>query len=228
MGKVYIEIMENSKSVNIIKELEGGQRKEKLIRIEDFVSSIAASLTGKNYGEVISPISREIKGVRLVQSKQISANSHIYVLFQSKHNAPIQLFNRFFENVGIPNLLYGVHVVNNRLSKLYVVATKDTNIVSSTKLFKYPFTNVSGKSGSVCLGRNTFDTGIENNDLEQLYSVPYQFMSMPNNLDHYRATSNTKCYECEQLLKSLNNNTFDDELLVDNDITKYSEWFNNL
>ncbi|MVX63719.1 hypothetical protein GKZ28_08420 [Clostridium chromiireducens] len=228
MEKIYIELIENSKCVNMITEKKGGRRKEKLIRIEDFVSSITASLTGKNFGEVISPIAREIRGVKLIQSKQMGPSSHVYVLFQGKHNTPLQLFNRFYDNVGVPNLLYGIYVVNNRLVKMYVVATEDINIVSNTKLYKYPFTNVSGKLGSVCLGRNTFDFGIEDNDLEKLYAVPYQFMSMPNNLDHYRATSNTKCLECEELIKSLVGNDFDDSLLVENDVKLYSEWFNNL
>lgn len=228
MEKIYVELIENSKCVNMITVKNGGQRKEKLMRIEDFVASITASLNGKNFREVIAPISREIRGVRLIQSKQMGPNSHVYVLFQGRHNTLLQLFNRFYDNVGIPNLLYGVCVVNNRLVKMNVVATKDTNIVSNTVLYKYPFTNVSGKLGSVCLGRNTFDFGIEDNDLEKLYTVPYQFMSMPNNLDHYRATSNTKCLECEELIKSLVDSEFDDSLLVKNDVKLYSEWFNNL
>lgn len=228
MKKVYIELIEDSKSVNMVQVLAGGERKEKLIRIGDFVSSITASLEGKNFGEVNSPIFRELKGVKLIQSKQVGTNSHTYVLFQAKHNTPLELFNRFYESVGVPNLLYGVKVINNRLSKLYVVATKDTDIVSKTKLYKYPFTNVSGNSGSACLGRNTFGPGIEDNDLEKLYNIPNQFMSMPNNLDYYRIQNNTKCYECEQLFKVLNNNTFDDYLLVENGIINYADWFNQL
>lgn len=228
MGKVYIELNEDSKSVNMVQVLEGGQRKEKLMRIEDFVTSITASLEGKNFGEVSSPIFRSLKGISLIQSKQISKSSHTYVLFQAKHNTPLELFNRFYDNVGVPNLLYGVRVVNNKLSRLYVVAIKDTDIVSTTKLYKYPFTNVNGNLGSACLGRNTFDPGIEDNDLEKLYNIPNQFMSMPNNLDYYRIQSNTKCYECEQLFKVLNNNTFDDDLLVENGIINYADWFNQL
>ncbi|NFH90540.1 hypothetical protein FDA33_10080 [Clostridium botulinum] len=228
MKKIYIELIDGSKSVNMVQVLEEGQKKEKLISIEDFVTSITASLDGKNFEEVKSPIFRDLRGVRLIQSKQVGKNSHTYVLFQAKHNTPFQLFNRFYENVGVPNLLYGVKVVNNRLSKLYVVAIKDTNIVGSTKLYKYPFTNVSGNLGSACLGRNVFDVGIEDNDLEKLYSIPNQFMSMPNNLDYYRIQNNNKCYECEQLLKVLNNNIFDNDLLVENDIMTYANWFNQL
>lgn len=226
--KTYIELIEGSKCVNVVKVLDGGQKKEKLIRIEDFVSSITASLSGQSLGQEVSPIFREIRGVRLIQSKKYSNNSTVYVLFQEKHNTPIQFFNRFYDNVGVPNLLYAVHVVNNKLSKLYVVATKDTDIVSGTRLFRYPFTNVSGNNGVVCLGRNTFEEGIEDNNLRKLFNVPYQFMSMPNNLDHYRATNNSKCMECEELIKSLVDKDFDDELLIENNIKHYSQWFEQL
>ena len=216
MERIFVELLNGSKCVNMITEQPGGQRKEKLITIENFVASIAASVMGKNLGEYLSPIFREVKGVRLIQSKQTGANSRVYVLFQGKHNTPIEFFNRFYDDVGVPNLLYGVQVV------------KDTEILRSTKLYKYPLTNVSGELGTVCLGRNTFDAGIEDNDLEKLYHVPYQFMSMPNNLDHYRVTSNTKHLQCEELIKSLNHNTFDDELLVENDKKTFSEWFSEL
>ena len=94
-------------------------------------------------------------------------------------------------------------------------------------MFRYPFTNVSGNNGIVCLGRNTFEEGIEDNNLRKLFNVPYQFMSMPNNLDHYRAT-NSKCLECEELIKSLVDKDFDDELLIENNITQYSQWFEQL
>ncbi|WP_315069171.1 hypothetical protein [uncultured Clostridium sp.] len=225
--KVYIELKEESKCVNIIRILKGGRRKEKLISIEDFASSISSSLVGNNIGQVKSAIAREVRGVRLIQSKKLGDKAHVYVLLQAKHNTPLQLFNRFYDNVGVPSLLYGVHVVNNRLSKLYVTAVKDTNILSTTRIFRYPLTNVSGDIGSVCLGRNSFGIGIEDNDLEKLYNVPYQFMSMPNNLDHYRITSNSKRFECEELIKYLNNKEFEDDLLVEENLN-YSDWFDKL
>lgn len=226
---IYFELKEESKSVSVITVLPGGIRKEKEISIEDFATSITSSLTGNNIDQVKSAISREVRGVKLIQSKRVSKNSNVYVLFQRKHNTPFQLFNRFYENVGVPNLLFGIHVVNNRLSKLYVVAIKDkdTDIRSNTKLFKYPFTNVSGELNKACLGSNKFEIGIENNDLDKLYNVPFQFMSMPNNLDFYRISSNSRRFECEELIKHLNNIEFDDNLLVQENLS-YSEWFDKL
>jgi hypothetical protein len=225
--KTYIELINNSKLINMVQENDNGTRKEKLITIEDFVSSVTSSLDGKKkFVEIKSPLFRELKGCKLIQYKTVGPKATNYVLLGKKHRTPMLLFNRFYDNVGIPNLLYCVHVVNNRLSKINVVAVKNENINADTQLYFYPFTNVSSDT-MACIGRNTFSPGIEDNDCKELYNVPNQFMSMPNNLDYYKATNNTKCYECEELIKYLIDKDFDDSLLVENDLT-YSEWFDKL
>lgn len=45
--KTYIELINNSKLINMVQENDNGTRKEKLITIEDFVSSVTSSLDGK-------------------------------------------------------------------------------------------------------------------------------------------------------------------------------------
>lgn len=224
--KTYIELNDKSKLINMVQAFDNGTRKEKLITVEDLISSLTSSIDGKRFVEYKSPLFRELKGCKLIQYKTVGPKATKYILLSKKHRTPMQLFNRFYDNVGIPNLVYSVHVVNNRLSKINVVAVKDTDINANTQLYFYPFTNVDARS-SACLGRNTFAPGIEDNNCENLYDVPNQFMSMPNNLDYYRATNNSKCYECEELIKSLVDKDFDDSLLVENGLT-YSKWFNNL
>lgn len=225
--KTYLELIDNSKIINMIQVMDDGTKKEKTITVEDLAASFTSSIEGKSFVDIKSDIFREVKGCRLIQTKIIGPKAKIYALLSTKSRIPMQLFNRFYDNVGIPNLIYAIHVVNNRLTKIYVVATKDTDIKKSTELFIYPFTNVSGRKGQACLGRNSFAPGIEDNDCEELYNVHRQFMSMPNNLDYYRATNNTKCYECEELIKSLVNVDFDDDMLVSHQLT-YGEWFCNL
>ena len=224
--RTFLELDNNRKLINMIQELDNGTRKEKLITIEDFISSLTSSIEGRTKIFVKSALYREIKDTKLIQYKTIGPKATQYIILSKKHRNPIQLFNRFYDNVGVPNLLYCVHVVNNRLTKIYVVAVKDTDITANTQLYYYPFTNV-GSDSSACLGRNVFQPGIEDNDCEMLYNVPSQFMSMPNNLDYYKPTHNAKCYECEELIKSLKGKDFDDELLVEYNMT-YSEWFKQL
>lgn len=225
--KTYIELIENSKLINMIQVLENGSKKEKAITIEDFLSSLTSSIEGKNFVEAKSPIFRTKNGCRLIQIKTIGPKATIYVLVSEKCRMPIQMFNRFYDNVGIPALIYGIHVVNNRLVKIYVVATKETDVTDDTELYIYPFTNVNGYKGQACLGRNSFPNGIEDNNCEALYDVPRQFICMPNNLDYYHETNNSMCYEAEELIKLLSNKDFDDNLLVEHKMT-YKQWFNSL
>ena len=170
---------------------------------------------------------KDIKGTKLIQSKQYAKNSSVYVLHRKKFQAPVQIYNRFHGDVGFPGLLFAIYVVNNRLSKLNLVAVKDEIITEETRIYKYPYTNVSGDRGSVCLGGNNFDKGILEGD--KLYNVPNQFFSMPNTLHSYSSSKNTKGYEFEEMVISLKNKEFDDELLVENkDLKNYKQWFEDL
>lgn len=227
--KIFFEIKDNTKLINMVQENDNGTRTEKLITIEDCMACFTSSIERRDSKKEVvkTALFRELKGCRLIQSKTIGAKNTKYILISKKRRMPMQLFNRFYDNVGIPNLIYCIHVVNNRLSRIFVAATKEDDIKSTTQIYKYPFTNVSDSTDLACIGRNNFLPGIEDNDLQKLYDVPNQFMSMPNNLDYYRATNNSKCYECEELIKSLVEKDFDDDLLVEKGIT-YQEWFNRI
>lgn len=224
---MLIELKEDgSNLVSIIQE-EKGRKKEKIITLESLISSIISSSKKGNFETVKSPLYKDIMGTKLIQSKQYAQNSTIYVLHRKKFQAPMQIFSRFHGDVGFPGLLFGVNVVNNRLSSLYVVAVKDEIISEDTILYKYPYTNVSGYEGRVCLGSNHFTKGILYGD--KLYNVPNEFFSMPNTLHSYNFRNNTKGYEFEEMILSLKNKEFDDALLVKNDkLDTYIKWFNSL
>ena len=165
-------------------------------------------------------------GVELVQSKQFSKNSTIYILHAEKHQEPLQIYSRFYGEVGYPNLLFAVKVINNTVTSLCVVATKDTCIKENTKLYRYPYTNVSGQCGNVCLGGNKFEKGI---DGDKLFKIPFDFFSMPNTLHSYSTNNNTKQYEFEEMIINLQYKEFNDDLLVESrDVQTYKEWFNKL
>ncbi|NMA50097.1 MAG: hypothetical protein GX947_10120 [Tissierellia bacterium] len=224
---MLIELREDgSNLVSIIKE-ENGRKKEKIITMDDFISSVISANSMGEFEPVIGPMFKDIKGTKLIQSKQYAKNSSVYVLHRKKFQAPVQIYNRFHGDVGFPGLLFAIYVVNNRLSKLNLVAVKDEIITEETRIYKYPYTNVSGDRGSVCLGGNNFDKGILEGD--KLYNVPNQFFSMPNTLHSYSSSKNTKGYEFEEMVISLKNKEFDDELLVENkDLKNYKQWFEDL
>lgn len=224
---MLIEIKEDgSNLVSIIQE-ENGRKKEKLISMGDFISSVLSANARGKFETIISPLFTEINGIRLIQSKKYSSNSAIYILHRKKCQAPVQIFNRFHGDVGFPGMLFAIDVVNDRLSRLYVVAVKDEVITNDSKIYKYPYSNVSGSNGIVCLGSNHFSKGILKE--EKLFNVPNEFFSMPNTLHSASTSNNTKGYEFEEMIIKLKNKDFDDSLLVDNfKNTTYAEWIENL
>lgn len=230
MKRILVELLGNSNSVNLITE-ENGRKKERLISVEDFIESLKASTKRKKTDEfkpVISPLLRRVNDITLIQTKQVGKNSYFYILHSERKQATFPIFNRFYGNVGIPNLLFGVQVVNNRVSRLYIVATKDKDITLDSKLYLYPFSNVGTGSGSVCLGGNNINN-FDVTERDNLFKVVDMFFSMPNNTHMYSNDKNTMRYEYEEMLQALDNKLFDDSLLVENKgCSTYREWIEKL
>lgn len=226
LEKMTVEFYNNSKSVNIVTK-DGLKKTEKTVSIDAFLISILDATSQSELNTFISPLHRIKKGVELIQCKNLGPNSTIYVLFRKKGFAPMPHYNRMYGNVGVPSLIFAVKVVNNRMSRLYTVATKDNTITNDTKIYKYPFTNVDGYTGLVCTGSNKFEPGIEDNDLKLLFDIPNKFFSMPNN-QGYESCRNPKYKNVEEVFKALNNVEFDEGLLVKSPFLSYKDFIEKL
>lgn len=223
---MLIEIKEDGSNLVSILTEKNGRKTEKVITMSDFISSIVSSNSLGDFEPVASPLYRKSLGTTLIQSTQFTKNATIYILHREKHQAPMQIYSRFYGDVGYPHLLFAVEVVNDTPVRLYLVAVKDGVITENTKIFKYPYTNVSGKQGNVCLGQNGFEKGIEG---DKLFGIPIQFFSMPNTLHSYTPANNTKRYEFEKMVQILQNKEFDNSLLIENnDLPTYKDWFESL
>lgn len=224
---MLIELREDGSNLVVVIQEENGRKKEKMISMDSFISSIISANSMGKFETITSPLFKEVKGIRLIQSKQYSKNSTVYILHRQMIQAPVQIFSRFYGDVGFPSLLFAINVVNDRVSKLYVVAVKDKVITEDTLIYKYPYTNVSTNKGNVCLGDNNFDKGILDGD--KLFNIPNEFFSMPNTLHSYSPQNNKKCYEFEEMVISLKNKEFDNDLLVENKgLETYRQWFSSL
>lgn len=226
MGKMTVEFLNDLKAVNIITN-DGVKKNEKIVSINDFLISILESTNKNKLNSFTSPLHEIRKGIDLIQSKSFGSNSTVYILFRKKGYAPMPHYNRMYENVGVPNLIFAVRVVNNRLSQLYTVATKDEVITNDTTIYKYPFTNVNGGTGLVCTGANKFEPGIEDNNYKLLYDVPNKFFSMPNNQGYDNCRSN-KYKSVEEVFRKLNNNEFDEDILVRSPFLNYKDFIQKL
>lgn len=223
---MVIEINEETNLAVVLSEYNG-RKTEKVITMEDLISSLSSATRLGKYESVISPLFKEINGVKLIQSKSYGQKSTIYILQVKKRKAPTQIFSRFYGDVGYPHLLFAIDVVNDKLSKLKLVAVKDEIITEDTILYKYPYTNVSGDKGNVCLGNNDFEKGITKGD--KLFDIPNQFFSMPNTLHSFNVANNSMRYQFEEMLAIFKDKDFDDDLLVENErLLSYKEWIGDL
>ena len=87
-----------------------------------------------------------------------------------------------YENFPVPRLIYGFYVdVNGKITGVYVAVADKGRLRDDTKLYKYPFSNVS--EFRMCTGSNVLPTIKQ---LRQISGIPNYLFSMPDNNDHYK------------------------------------------
>lgn len=86
-----------------------------------------------------------------------------------------------YEDFPIPRLLFGF-VINKdfKITRVKVAVADMGPLRETTKLYKYPFSNVSGFN--MCIGSNSMP---KIKALRQLNGIPYYIYAMPDNNDHY-------------------------------------------
>lgn len=222
---MLFEIKEDCNIVTVFYE-ERGRKKEKDININDFIESMI-SAKNKKVDPVTSHLYMEYDGVKIIQSKFINKTTQIYFLHREKRQAPGQIFNRSYGDIGYPGMIFAIRVVNKIISSVYVVAVKDTNVSEKTELFCYPYSNVDNKSGKACIGSNGMNLGKVDN--QRVLHVPNMFFSMPNTLHIFSNENNKLHYECEELMKFMQRKDFDDSILVPLCKYKtYKEWVKSI
>ena len=197
------------------------------LSFNDFAKAILAANQQINMdtAEVIdSPIFPVGYGVSTVQTRELSTGARIVVLVRDAMPADITYHNDKFKKVGIPKLLFGVKIFQNIIQSVKIMAVKDFIIKEDTKIFEYPFSNVSKCSGNVCFGMNRVSS-IDVSSLTALHSLPDLFLSMPNNDDNYGHNLSGLAYR--PLLKALVNKSFKKEWLEPSNRT-YKDWFESI
>lgn len=222
---MLIEINTDGNYASIIEEIEG-RKVETPITINKLISTLVNSMSFSRINVINGLLHKIVKNVQVIQSKYIDTDNAIHILAVDKVQAYTILKNENIGEIGYPKLLFAVYVMNNRVTSLKIVAVKDKEIVEDTQLYEYPYTNVSGKQGCVCLGGNKFDGDVYKNDY--LYKVPMLFYSMPNSFHSFSPAKNKGGYDCKELMLLMKDKEFNDSLLVEKENYKYSEWFSSL
>lgn len=124
------------------------------------------------------------------------------------HKTPIM-------EVGHPKLLFVFNVLRDRILSVQIVAVRDKIIRPSTKLYRYPFSNVYSNTFQACWPDKN---NIRVKEIYQLSGLPYSFISTPSN-DHLYDGTNLR-----ELLVSLSGKDFDESILKETPYT-FSDFF---
>ena len=122
------------------------------------------------------------------------------VILHPEDKADISYFETEYKGFPLPRLVFGFRLSKEgRVSscRLGVIDSSDM-IKPKTRMFHYPFSNVSGFH--LCTGNNIFP---KCSSLHTLGSLPYLIMAMPNNNDHFRPENNRQGLEMRDLLELL-------------------------
>ncbi|HEK4907937.1 TPA: hypothetical protein SOL44_003023 [Clostridioides difficile] len=227
MKDISFKFLEDSNVIHCIENLDG-RKKSYDINVSDFMSSLTSAYKTKQkkqiFKPIYNPIYKEHDNIKFIHSIQTNKNTYVYVFLRKKSPSPMSFGKDYYSDVGMPNLLFAIKVVNNIFSRLFIVASDTEHIKENTQLFFYPFTNTPGPETSACIGSNNINLNL--NNFDNLFLIPNIFFSMPNTIDYFSIERNTKHLEFLALLEYLNHKTFDDNLLVECCI--YDEWIKSI
>lgn len=103
-----------------------------------------------------------------------------------------------YENFPLPRLIFGFVLSEERISEVHLGVAAEGMLTPKTKMFTYPFSNVS--EFRVCCGGNRLP---RIKSLHQLTGVMFYIMSMPNNNDHYHVGRTKLELELRTLFETL-------------------------
>ena len=190
MSEMVIKI--NETGVISVEETIEGVKSIKLIEPDGLIKCISRSLThgistGLLPGGCLSFIQNE------------NGDIGISLLFPD-NKADISYYETLYPDFPLPKMVFSFQVNSDgRVFNCGLgVTAADKVLKPDTKMFRYPFSNVSGFR--LCIGNNILP---KCKSLHTLASLPYLILSMPNNNDHFAQRYNKPGLEMRNLLELL-------------------------
>jgi len=127
-----------------------------------------------------------------------SGTRHVAMEFPSL-SADITYQKTLYEQFPLPKLVFGFTVSKDgAVGNVRIGITENKKITLESKMYVFPFSNVSGFS--VCIGVNRMP---KVSYLSQLNGIPYYVLGMPFNEDHFASQSNRLGLESRALYEHL-------------------------
>lgn len=158
----------------VIDDYRGKTVKHKVISMNTLVKLVEKNVE-------ITTVNTGILPDRCVSYTEKQNGDRYVVMDLGKFRIDLIYENTKYGDFPIPRLLFGFVVDKNfKITKVYVTVADMGTLRENTKLYKYPFSNVSGFD--MCIGGNVMP---KIKSLRQLNGIPYYIFSMPDNNDRY-------------------------------------------
>lgn len=198
-----------------IESIENGRKKTKEIGTKDFINLVSSTkIESGKFKAIISPIMNEYEDIKLIQWAKLDKSKYLHVFIKKASKNYMQIYEDSYGYCGYPTLIFGIVTVNENFNRMFLTVSKDLNITENTLLFKYPFSNVSNYSFSVCTGGNRINYKL--NTIEDFNKVIDSFFYMPNTFESFSLDCNSKSLDFRALVETLKNTSFDEDLLIQN------------
>lgn len=113
-------------------------------------------------------------------SGDVNNRRFIAISFEER-TADIMFEKTVYKDFPLPRLVFGFNINSGgRIIGTRLGVTEEGRLTPKSKMFVYPFSNVS--EFSLCTGSNSFP---QITSLHQLNGLPYFILGMPNNYDRY-------------------------------------------
>ena len=182
--------IDNDGSISV-EEANGGVKSYKNISPDALLACISAS------------IMRGVVTSGLLPKNCISFTSYDngerdVCLLHTKSRSDVSYVGTKYKDFPLPQLVFGFRVSKEgRIGSCRIGIIENTDTLRpDTKMFHYPFSNVS--VFSLCTGNNIFPAV---KSLHTLGSIPYYILSMPNNNDHFKPGNNKQGLEMRNLFE---------------------------
>ena len=158
----------------VIDDCRGKTVKHKVISLNSLCRLVSKNIE-------ISSVKTGILPDRCVSYSEDRNGKRFLVIDLGKFRVDLTYEKTKYENFPVPRLLYGFVIdQNNKISGVRVAVAEMGTLREDTKLYKYPFSNVSGFH--MCIGANSMP---KIKSLRQLNGIPYYIFAMPDNNDRY-------------------------------------------
>lgn len=176
----------------VVDDFRGKTVKHKVVSLDEFVKLLEDNVE-------ISTVNTGVLPERCVSYQEDHKGTRYVVMDLGVFRMDLTYENTTYEDFPLPRLLYGFVVDKDfKIKKVRVAVADMGQLRESTKLYKYPFSNVSGFN--MCTGSNSLP---KLKSLRQLNGIPYYIFSMPDNNDYYRPDRTKLDMEYRNLLEFL-------------------------